>query len=365
MGNTKEILVKLKNLIEEGRLLPRDMPVNDIKECVSEELELYKNTYTPEQYSEIRKNFVHFCECINEGEHDPIRMRMFIDGMMICLSTVSQAVRSLVNRDYWLYKYRDRADDPEISGIIDYIEKKGELRLINYDFVDAYKAEMYRVYHDNECGLSYVPYKGRKMYFPKGWNDERIQDYFCSVLSEQNVNSPHCYKLTGFEVKPGSVIIDAGAAEGLFSLDYIDTAERVIMIDADDEWIEALNHTFINDMDKVEIICGYVGCLSDGDNKICLDSVLDECKIGYIKMDIEGYEKDALLGAKRILKDTPDMTCAICSYHNKDDEIWIKRFLSERGYETDNSKGYIFPDWEAGSIVNAELRRGIVFGKNN
>ena len=53
---------------------------------------------------------------------------------------------------------------------------------------------------------------------------------------------------------------------------------------------------------------------------MALDEVLGENKPTYIKMDIEGSELDALMGAQNIIrKNLPVL--AICSYHRQD-HLW-------------------------------------------
>ena len=52
----------------------------------------------------------------------------------------------------------------------------------------------------------------------------------------------------------------------------------------------------------------------------CLDEVANTMEIGYIKMDIEGFEKQALLGARRIIKQQYPML-AVSIYHKRED-IW-------------------------------------------
>lgn len=80
-------------------------------------------------------------------------------------------------------------------------------------------------------------------------------------------------------------------------------------------------------------------------------------------MDIEGYEKSALLGAGTIFNNCKNLKCAICSYHCKEDEGWIRNYLKKYGFVTDVSEGFICPDWTVEAYLEAELRRGIVFGK--
>lgn len=363
MSDTYDILLKMKNCIKSGSLEISQIPISDVKECVLSELQICKKTYIDLQYTQVESIYNDLCGYVNDGEEDITKINMFIDGMLMCLLTVSQAVKSLINKDYWMYKHMDRIGDPELCEIIDHIDKRHDVRLLNYDFVDNYRPELYEVRYDDKCGMVYIPYKGRKMYFPKGWSEMTALDYFCSVISEQNECSPHCYFKKGYEVKEGSVIVDVGAAEGLFSLDYIDKAQKVYLIDADMQWIEALRKTFENDLDKAEIIYGYVGSLNDGKDYISLDGILCDEKVDFIKMDIEGYEMEALAGAKKVLTLNRQITCAICAYHNSNDESRIKAYLSEKGFTNDVSRGYIFPDWIAGSVLTAELRRGIVFGK--
>lgn len=69
----------------------------------------------------------------------------------------------------------------------------------------------------------------------------------------------------------------------------------------------------------------------DGVEKISvvdLDSFLCKENIKFIKMDIEGSEQKALMGAKEILKRMKP-TLAICVYHNKDDIFRIPQMLKE------------------------------------
>ncbi len=53
---------------------------------------------------------------------------------------------------------------------------------------------------------------------------------------------------------------------------------------------------------------------------VSLDKTVIGMKINYIKMDIEGAEKDAILGAKNIIKKYKP-TLAICLYH-KPEDLW-------------------------------------------
>lgn len=93
-----------------------------------------------------------------------------------------------------------------------------------------------------------------------------------------------------------------------------------------------------------------------------LDSRLP-ADINYIKMDIEGAEQSALAGAVEIPERCDDIRCAICFYHCWEDEQEIRHILEKHGLETETSRGYMCPDWTMEAYLEAELRRGIVFGR--
>lgn len=114
-------------------------------------------------------------------------------------------------------------------------------------------------------------------------------------------------------------MVDVGAAEGIFALDVIEMAGKIYLIEADEMWVEALRQTFRDYEDKVQIICGFLDSVSEG-NRVSMDEIFEEEEINYIKMDIEGYEKPALLGAENTLRKSENLRCAICVYHCREDE---------------------------------------------
>lgn len=361
MSKTKQLLEKISSAIRSGQLPLESIPIDDIKNSVRYEIELYRNTMTYEQYMCITNSFNKLCSNISEDESDVSKILLLLDALILCIDMLSDVIYTLANKEYWEYKHFPELDDPEIQKVIEYIDKKQRISLLNYDFVDEYSALQVEVLFDMNCQMFYVPYKGRKMYFPKDWDEEKVIHYYRSVVAEQDKRSPHCYTHADYEISHGDVVVDVGAAEGIFALDIIDMAKKVYLIEADQEWVEALQQTFKDDSEKVKIIRGFADCVAEGE-RITLDSLLME-EVNYIKMDIEGYEKPALLGAKRLLQESNQIKCAICAYHCKEDEIWIKDFLKEQGFVTDVSNGYICPDWTVEAYIDAELRRGIVFGR--
>lgn len=361
MNKTKELLQKIRTAVSEGTLPIEDVPIGDIKQCVYAEIGVYQNTVTESQYLSILDSFQRLSEDIPEEETDTARVILWLDAMILCTDMLSDTIHTLANREYWEYKHRHHLEEPQIQEIINYIGKNQKIRVFNYDFFDDYMEQPVELYVDEDCQMLCTPYQGRNMYFPRSWDEEKAVQYFRSLLAEQDVRSPHCYRHNGYGVREGDVVADVGAAEGIFTLDVIDIAGKVYLIEADEEWLEALQQTFRNDRDKVQIIYGFADCVAEGD-RVTLDSLFSE-EINYIKMDIEGYEKPALQGAERILTDCKDLRCAICAYHCHGDEEWIQSFLQGCGFVTDVSEGYMCPDWTVEAYIEAELRRGIVFGK--
>lgn len=362
MNKTKELLVNIRRALREGKLPPAEVPIDAVKDAIYSELQVNKNTFFAKQHQQVLKHVEELCQDISDQETDIGRISLFLDGAILCIGMISKLAHSLANKAYWLYKHPEALGEPEVMEVIDHIDREGVIRLLNYDFVREYEQILVEVYLDENCGLSFIPYKRRRMYFPRNWDGNKIVEYYRATLSEQDRRSPHCYMEEGFFVEEGDVVVDVGTAEGIFALDVIDLASQVYLIEADMEWVEALQHTFANDAEKIVLVPKYLSN-EDNDTYITLDSLFGNQKVNYIKMDIEGYEKPALLGASRVLEQGEDIKCAICSYHCKEDEAWIKAFLGQYGYETKCSRGYMSPDWTVESYLEAELRRGVVFGR--
>lgn len=254
-------------------------------------------------------------------------------------------------------KYK-QTNDQEIRQIISYYEK------IGFNIYGDYRltvSEDYRVEYD-EDGWPFVWFEHKKMFFPKNFNfwQDRNGKFIRSILREQGENSPHLYIKDNGEIPEGSVIVDAGVCEGNFALRYVERAKKVYLFEADKRWIEPLKKTFSEYGDKVVLIDKYLQG-NDSSYSITLDSAIKEEKIDFLKMDIEGAEVEALLGGKNLLMRSK-ARCAICSYHRQNDEKYIKYLLSEYGYGTDVSKGYMFFIGDDKIADSLDFRRGIVYG---
>lgn len=254
------------------------------------------------------------------------------------------------------YKY---TENTEIKTVLKYIEENG-LNVFNYSFAKKYDNLPVVVYYDEECSLFYVFHHGKKMYFSKKLqSSEQVQNYYKSILLEQDEASPHRYFTKTFQVKQGDVVIDAGVAEGNFALEIVDYVSKIYLIEADDDWISALQNTFKDYMDKVVIVKGYLSEYNYG-NIITLDSIINE-SVDFIKMDIEGNEWEALNGAKELIHRCSKLKLAVCCYHSDFDQELIESFFDKMAIKHEHSEGYMwFPYTIKQKYVSTKLNRGMI-----
>lgn len=371
MNRTKELLTKLKAAILDGRLAAADIPIADIKRCVTGEVRANAGAFTSGRYEAAMESLRVLCDGVSDTEQDRGKILLWLDALILCVDMISPEIstcmdalfNALRSGEYWRYKHRDRLHDPEIMEIIDYIEKEHRAGTFNYAFVKEYDDLPVEVGRDEGSGMLYVPYKGRRMFFPRSWDEQKIITYYREIAREQDARSPHCYGNTAIGgVRAGDVVVDAGTAEGNFALDVIDRAGKIYLIEADGEWIEPLGQTFREDGGKVQIVQGFLGDTHGGDC-VSIDGLFGQEEIHFIKMDIEGAEKPALLGAAQTLQRSKDFRCAICAYHHREDEAWIRGTLEKYGFETETSRGYMWMGNTVEDYVDAQLRRALVFGR--
>jgi len=232
-----------------------------------------------------------------------------------------------------------RENYDEKKEIVDFL-KANPLCVFPYDFSKKYNVNDIIVHLDHDNGMKYVLHGNKRLYFKKKWNEYRVKRYYNTLLTEQDIDSPHRYELAGFCVNDGDIVVDVGVAEGNFALSIIEKVEKLYLFEVDEEWIEALKETFAPWKEKVEIVCKYVSDNDEG-NCISLDSFLGGRGIDFIKADIEGAEIALLKGCQNILSDREQIKIAICTYHKQDDANKINNVLKEFRFNTEFSKRYM------------------------
>lgn len=274
-----------------------------------------------------------------------------------------ELVSRIENKNYF-YKRRMmkryvNTDDREIRQILEYW-KKNNLQVFNYEFTKKYEKREIEVFFDKSCGMYFVFHNGKKLYFARFLDTEqKVRHYYRNLLMEQDDKSPHKYLSSDFDVRAGDIVVDAGVAEGNFSLDVIEKASKIYMIEADEAWIEAIKMTFQTYLDKIVIIPKFAGSVEEGKFST-LDCLIGE-PVDFIKMDIEGNEWDALQGAEKLIAGSKKLKCAICAYHGDFDEILIRDILKKYKMECQATAGYMwFPDRIRQTYVSTRLCRGII-----
>lgn len=262
-------------------------------------------------------------------------------------------------------RYRD-CGDSEILDMLSRLDRTKGPWFYYYDNKEEHPSR--EVFYDEKADLFYILFEGKKkMYLTRDWDDS------CYVLSngkrytwddmwaEQDSNSPHLYEDGEVVVRKGDVLIDCGACEGNFTLHNIDKISKAYLIENNPGWLEALRYTFEPYKDKVIIVDKFVSD-NDGDGNITIDTLVKNNKVDYIKMDIEGAEESALLGAKRTFENNKDIRCSICAYHKHGDEGRITKMLEQYGLKCAPSKGYMLFLCDDDVWEFPEFRRGVVRG---
>jgi len=210
-----------------------------------------------------------------------------------------------------------------------------------YPFVKSYEAKSIDVFKDSSNGLFYVLQNGRKLYYSRNYSTkEAVQESYISLVVEQNPESPHLYQKEDFKVNTGDFVLDIGAAEGNFSLDIVETAGKIIIVEAEAHWIEALNATFAPWKDKVEIIHKYISDVNDN-RCATLKSIVGETPIDFLKLDVEGAEMSILMSSSELLFRKQIRKLAVCTYHKKNDDQKFGKLLTEYGYDISQSPGFM------------------------
>ena len=256
-----------------------------------------------------------------------------------------------------LARYKNSVD-PEIQEVVKFLEKR-DLQVFNYGFIDKYKQLNTDPVYDEINKLYYIEINEKKLYFARHLdNPKKVKQYFQSISVEQDIESPHRYLFDSFDVQENDIIVDVGVAEGNFTFSIIDKVKKAYLIEADEGWIDALKLTFSEYQDKVVYINKFVKGYTSGKYET-LDNIIKE-PVNFIKMDIEGSECDALDGVIDLVKISPKMKIAVCSYHNDYDEIILKMKLNEMGFNCTTTSGYMWSPYNR--IVTTKLCRGIVRG---
>lgn len=231
-------------------------------------------------------------------------------------------------------------------------------------------------------------FKGALVPFEKHFSQENVfQDtFYFYVLFNDNYDSelvrkldtylnegPYGYEGDGINVKveKGDVVIDAGAwigdfsayaaAKGAIAYAFEPTSTTFEVLERTAKLNEGRFYAIKKGLGNISGICNMfidndkgeansIAILQEGKNEkieiTTLDSFAQQAnleKISFIKADIEGAERDMLLGAREVLKKfSPKL--AICTYHLPDDPEVLERIILEANprYKIIHTKSKLF-----------------------
>ncbi len=258
----------------------------------------------------------------------------------------------LKTRYYKLLRYYKKQTGTVERQIASDIKNKGIIDLFYGDWSRKYDRKKYKIKRDGKyCYVDHrcIDGKRRKMYFKRSMKEGFAEFYYRALDKEQDKQSPHCYLTEDFIKELNSksrdgIVLDIGAAEGVFALDLTGYYKKCYLFEPDENWLRAMRRTFKGRKEDIKIVPAFVADKS-GDRTISIDEFFGNNipnNISIIKMDIEGFETSALLGMKRTLENNPQAILLVCAYHKKNDEKDIKNILEPLGYKVVAREGYMF-----------------------
>ncbi|GFI16871.1 hypothetical protein IMSAGC009_02038 [Lachnospiraceae bacterium] len=253
-------------------------------------------------------------------------------------------------------RYKDSCDE-SIIGICRYLQTH-DLDMFSGQVRREYKRDMFEVFQDENNGLFYSFWMGKKIYLASAIDSKQsAKQYLCALCREQDEDSPHSYHLDKLALDGQDVVIDGGAAEGFFALQIIDRVGKIYLVEGEEQWVKALRCTFEPYGDKAVIIPKWLGSQDNGD-MISIDRINKENKVTLVKLDIEGAEADAIAGGEETFTSAQNMKVITCTYHKSEDADRFEGYFKEKGYKTSFSKGYLFVDGL--EFMKPELRKGVL-----
>ena len=114
------------------------------------------------------------------------------------------------------YYKENPSKDLEILDALEFLENH-PITPLPYPFLLPYLNKKVDVYIDQTNNLPYVMHGTHRLYFKKSWTSEGIINSYRMLLAEQDPTSPHRYLTNDYTIDENSVVVDVGAAEGIFA----------------------------------------------------------------------------------------------------------------------------------------------------
>ncbi len=224
----------------------------------------------------------------------------------------------------------------------------GEMIRLFFDLPYSIKAKLKidKILYERDFLKIFLKNYSCPLFYPSLCNLESFNQV---VVESLYVNNWHYYQVNVTKVSKEDIVVDCGAAEGLFTFLVSPRCKRVYAIEPLSLFNEALRYTF-KDFKNVELIpvglssvesMAYMSqegisssiTMENTANKVQL-TTLDklffekEIPVNYIKIDLEGNDYDALIGGKNLIKQNMPKI-AVTTYHNPEHANLITAFLKD------------------------------------
>jgi len=185
----------------------------------------------------------------------------------------------------------------------------------------------------------------RPLFWPKKLGTFDLYKAATDCLHEKDW---HHYEVPETKVQPGDVVLDCGAAEGLFALSVLERARQVVIFEPSPDFSDSLRRTF-GDAPNATVVAAALGSaegkafLAGGslygfvsmDDGIPINITTVDAwaanantRVDFIKGDLESFEFEVLKGARAtIRRDMPKI--ALTAYHPGNNWREMVTFLSE------------------------------------
>ena len=209
------------------------------------------------------------------------------------------------------------------------------------------KASRFIVSVERDGEFNKVHFKGYDdpLYYPVGFPTQSLEQV---VVESFYPGNWHYYEVPETKVEANDIVVDCGAAEGLFSFLIHKRCKKVFMIEPVAKFCASLRKTF-QESHTAEIVpvalSDHEGFASISEHDISSSlslsvksevsipvTTLDELffekdiAISYIKIDLEGFDYQALLGARNLIeKNKPKI--AVTTYHEYQHAQQMERYL--------------------------------------
>ena len=175
--------------------------------------------------------------------------------------------------------------------------------------------------------------------------------------------SPHSYVSPGFGVDEGSVLVDVGAAEGLFALDNIRRVRHAYLFECDGRWSVPLRKTFAPFDGRVSVVERFVSDRTQGREVTLADALRNvppDLRL-FVKIDTEGADRRIVAASLDFLS-RRKAKVACCTYHRQDDADALAQMFEKAGFRTSFSDGWML--LPMGGIRHPYFRRGVIRAVN-